>query len=223
METRSNLHGRFAAALQRIGLDEEIDRCVFIPAKASLSFAIGHLEDVYVRTRRGTAPNPAYVQSALERAMKLAQAVAPDALRIDLWPDSEDYAEADRAVAELLGAPDETRTLPRPDLREEYGLAEDVRQECRYWALTPQGDLSPLLREVILADLGGHGALASNVFLLNAEAAVLFYLYDDRGADVAAADTAPLMPLYRTFRGWILDEEREKLDKIFASKNEPVK
>lgn len=216
METSSSLHGRFETVLKKIGLSDEIDRAIFVHAKACLCFEIGCEEDVYVRTRKGTAANPKYVQGGLERAVKLTQAVAPDILRLDLWPDNEDYAETEQAVAALLGAPDETHTILRADLKEEYGLSEDVRQECRYWKLTEQSDLAPLLREIIRADLGGHSALASNVFCMNTDAAVLFYLYDDRGADVAAVEKAPLVPMYRAFKPWIPSEEADKMGELFG-------
>lgn len=46
---------------------------------------------------------------------------------------------------------------------------------------------------------------------------LLFYLYDDRGLDIAAVHPETLRPLYRRFNDWLLDYDRAQMDNLFAS------
>ena len=157
------------------------------------------------------------MQGCLDRAVPLCQAVSPNILRVDLWPEDIDYAEAAKAIKTILGAPHEQHLLLRPDLQAEYESADEIHQECRYWSIGAETDCSPLLQKIILADIGGCNALTSNVYFINTAHAVLFHLYDDRGADIVAAEPAPLLPLSQRFNSWILDYDREKIDALFAT------
>lgn len=43
-----------------------------------------------------------------------------------------------------------------------------------------------------------------------------FHLYDDRGADVVSMDKEILRPLYIKCNNFILDHDREDIDRVFA-------
>lgn len=45
---------------------------------------------------------------------------------------------------------------------------------------------------------------------------IIFYMYDDRGLDVIAKDKEQLKTVYKDFNTWILDYDRERIDKIFS-------
>ena len=53
------------------------------------------------------------------------------------------------------------------------------------------------------------------VFLLDEAHDVLYHPYDDRGADVAAADRETLRPLYQELNPWLLDYDRARMDAMF--------
>ncbi|WP_236809626.1 DUF3885 domain-containing protein [Bacillus glycinifermentans] len=47
---------------------------------------------------------------------------------------------------------------------------------------------------------------------------MVFHLYDDRGCDVIAARKEDLEPLYSRLNEWILDVDRDRIDRLFANK-----
>ncbi|OME77153.1 hypothetical protein BK120_26855 [Paenibacillus sp. FSL A5-0031] len=55
------------------------------------------------------------------------------------------------------------------------------------------------------------------IFFVNTTRNTIFYLYDDRGLDIASNTTAPLQELYINYNHWILDYDRESIDSIFKS------
>ncbi|MDQ0185270.1 DUF3885 domain-containing protein [Cytobacillus sp. FSL R5-0569] len=44
---------------------------------------------------------------------------------------------------------------------------------------------------------------------------MIYHLYDDRGWDVIASNQEDLDLLYEELNNWILDYDREQIDKIF--------
>lgn len=112
--------------------------------------------------------------------------------------------------------------LPMPgEWAEESVCDGDTRyiQEHLYWNLAKGGfQIENLLLEIIKSDIGGISALCSNVYFVNAEHAVLYYLYDDRSADIAARDRAQLQKLYQKYGGWILPYDRDRIDRLFLNR-----
>lgn len=185
METLSD---RFEKSMQRIGL-KTLPCAIFYNVPSCIRFRIGGDEDIYLGDHR--KPNGAYIENAVERAMKIYAQLpaAPDILRIDECPA-------------IPG-------LPKPD--QQIG-------ESAYWNIPKEPVfLRKLFREIVKAEIDAAGIenLVSNVYFLNGEKDVLFHLYDDRGADVAAADKENLRPLYESCKNWILEHDREKIDAVF--------
>ncbi len=58
--------------------------------------------------------------------------------------------------------------------------------------------------------------LGGQVYLLNPSAGLLLHMYDDRGLDVIATSTVPLLPLQKQFCEWINDA---RMDENEASKS----
>lgn len=58
--------------------------------------------------------------------------------------------------------------------------------------------------------------MSSNVYFINVRDNLLFHLYDDRGADVVSMDKEILRPLYIKCNNFILDHDREDIDRVFA-------
>lgn len=52
-------------------------------------------------------------------------------------------------------------------------------------------------------------------FLLDTSASVMLHVYDDRGMDVIAYDPVQLYGLYSGFADWLLDDDRERMAKLF--------
>jgi hypothetical protein len=165
----------------------------------------------------GTAVNPEYVGAALRRAKAIYEALpqTPDLLRIDTYPNenaSECGNESDLNAFLSAGPfPFEQRSILISDGGEQYEVLQ------LYWNLYG-ADYSPdpLLGEIIKADLGGISALASSVYFANTKETYLYHVYDDRGADLAAQRRETLRSIYENFNQWILEYDREKIDKLFA-------
>jgi len=60
-------------------------------------------------------------------------------------------------------------------------------------------------------DLPGLGG----VYTIDDRRKLIMHMYDDRGLDVIAVKAARLVPLYVRFGGWILDNQRRKIDLRF--------
>jgi hypothetical protein len=59
--------------------------------------------------------------------------------------------------------------------------------------------------------------LNARVYFLAPEKGILFHMYDDRGLDIAAVAPPTLVPLYKSFTGWILDHDRSRIDRTFGT------
>ena len=185
-----SLRDCFEKSIQRIGL-KTLPCAVFYMAPYGIRFQIGGDEEIYLGDHR--KPNGAYIENAVDRALKIYVQLpaAPDILRIDDCPN--------------LSIPG----LPKPD---------QIVGNSSYWSIPKEPVfLRKLFREIVKAEIDSTGIenLVSNVYFLNSRKDVLFHLYDDRGADVVAADKEILRHLYESCKDWILDYNREKIDLLF--------
>ena len=48
---------------------------------------------------------------------------------------------------------------------------------------------------------------------------VLYHLYDDRGADIVAADKNLLLPIYKKYKDRILEYDKADIERIFNEEN----
>ena len=187
-----DLKKKFDESLKQIGL-KELPCAVFYSATVGIRFQIGGDEDIYLGDHR--KPNGAYIENAVDRALKIYAQLpaAPDILRVDDCPN--------------LAIPG----LPKP---------EQKNGTSCYWNISSGTPfLRKLFREIVKAEIDSTGIedLVSNVYFLNSEKSVLFHLYDDRGADVVAADKDILRPLYKSCNEWILDYDREQIRHVLES------
>lgn len=64
--------------------------------------------------------------------------------------------------------------------------------------------------------LDGQGASTSKeIYFLNISKRLIFNMYDDRGLDIIATEKKILRPIYEKYNDWILDYDRERIDKQF--------
>ncbi len=54
-------------------------------------------------------------------------------------------------------------------------------------------------------------------WLLDPDELIMLYIYDDRGMALISADIRKLKPIYDHFNSWILDYDRERIDKIYKN------
>ena len=185
-----NLHDIFQASQKRIGI-QKLPCEIFCAAPFGIRFRAGGDELIYLGHHR--RPNCIYIDNAADRAMRIYKHLpaAPNILRIDQCPD-----------------------LMIPGLPP----ADQIIGTSSYWKLEKDVPfLGDLFREIVSAEIdpSGTDTLSSNVYFINTRKDLIFQLYDDRWADVAAADKKLLYPLYDTCNDWIMDCERDKIDSIF--------
>jgi hypothetical protein len=213
----NNLSDVFNQAVLKIGMDK-LELPIFYNAPNGVRFEIGGLEPIYLDTlSENLVSNPAYVDSAFERARAIYQGLPcePNLLRIDGYPGEKDAQEIVDDVCRYTELP-----LPQEQvikaIQDENDTEEHFNQLQLYWDLSAiKFQPDKLLREIIKGDIGGCMELVSSTYLVDSRNFVLFHLYDDRGLDVVAANKESLRPLYKNFNAWILDYDRERIDLVF--------
>lgn len=217
----AQLSRKFEQALETMGLFP-LQHPLFYRAPVGLRFEIGpstpdtpvYLPGPDLETHM---TNTAYLSTALARAQAIYSGLPrkPDILRFDAYPceDVKDGYLADFRRCTSLPPPAENR-LSSLSLCEEEGA---VLQRQWYWPLAADYDATPLLTAILHAEIGGGQSwLTSSVYFLDSQEPLLFHLYDDRGADVIAADRESLRSLYRCLNPWLLDYDRAKMDATFT-------
>lgn len=212
------LSEKFLDIVKRIGMDE-LKLPIFYNAPVGIRFEIGNPEKEHLIYNPVTDEYdvvPEYINDAYARVKKIYQSIpnTPDILRIDLCIDYEDnYHENVLLELNLMG-------LPKPDeIKKAYHCDDDEIYEVLecYWDLTKNASyVNDLLYCIIMSENGGTPYLAMSTYFANSTDATLFWPYDDRGADLVASNKEILLPIYLEFNNWILDYDRERIDKTFA-------
>jgi hypothetical protein len=60
---------------------------------------------------------------------------------------------------------------------------------------------------------------SKEVYFINIDKKLIFHMYDDRGLDIVSADKETIRPIYNKHNDWILDYDREQIDRQFEYKN----
>lgn len=207
-----NLINLFHKTISEMGM-KILERPIFYQAPVGIRFEIGGEDDVYSKTgiTKKLYPNPVYVDKAVARASRIFHALPEESwiLRIDLY----DEKEVKKTLKALRLVPSHEKVWNEYEEDGEKMISYEL-----YWSLDDTDwSEETIIREIILADLGGLNCLASAVFLVHPNEKVLYYLYDDRGLDVVAKEQKKLYSLYETFNDWILNDDREAIDHIFKS------
>lgn len=209
------LFNLFNKTIYDIGFDS-LENPIFYNAPIGIRFEIGGEDDVYIKKgmTRKLHPNPKYVNKAVERASRIFDALPRKdwILRIDL----SDEREIKKILKVLQLVSSHEKVLNK------YEEDGEKMTHCElYWSLNDiDWSAETIIREIIVADIGGLNCLASAVYLLHPNENILYHLYDDRGLDVVAKDKRMLYPLYETFNDWILDYDRETIDHIFKKEHD---
>jgi hypothetical protein len=63
----------------------------------------------------------------------------------------------------------------------------------------------------------GSPKISSGVFIIDPVSKTIMHMYDDRGLDIVAAELNTLRPLYDSFDGWVLDNQRHRIALRFGT------
>ncbi|MET3659315.1 DUF3885 domain-containing protein [Sporosarcina psychrophila] len=72
-----------------------------------------------------------------------------------------------------------------------------------------------LLKAICNTDMGVKPSINNRVFFINVKNETIFHVYDDRGCDLVAKSPEAIRSIYAKYNDWILDYDREKIDKVF--------
>ena len=68
--------------------------------------------------------------------------------------------------------------------------------------------------------LDQNGAFTNKeIYFINISKKLIYHMYDDRGLDLISADKEMLRSIYKQHNDWILEYDRERIDKQFEYKN----
>ena len=218
----STLSSNFSKTIYKIGM-EAFQRPIFYNAPIGIRFEIGGDEGVYLKKNKF---NPAYVSAALNRAKTIYENLpsSPNIMRMDVYPNNgcPSQEKSIEAVIQLIC---KTTGISQPDeqILETYRDDEEDEDDeiltrfQLYWDLNKLSiSKDILLNEIIKYDIAGVETYISNVYFVDTQNAVLFFLYDDRGADLVAANKELIRPIFERFNSWILDYDREEIEATFA-------
>lgn len=73
----------------------------------------------------------------------------------------------------------------------------------------------PMLKAICNQDMGIKPRIFHRVYFINVNKNTIFHIYDDRGCDILATSPNTIRDMYHTYNDWILDYDRNKIDKVF--------
>ncbi|MFC0273507.1 DUF3885 domain-containing protein [Metabacillus herbersteinensis] len=73
----------------------------------------------------------------------------------------------------------------------------------------------PLLKAICNQDMGIKPSIFHDIFFININRETIFHVYDDRGCDLLAKSPETIRCIYNSYNEWILDYDREEIDKVF--------
>jgi hypothetical protein len=76
-------------------------------------------------------------------------------------------------------------------------------------------DFCPIFAAIANAEFNKIPKITDRVYFVNLNRSIILHMYDDRGLDVIAKETASLLPLYNLHLSWILAHDRPQIDAIF--------
>jgi hypothetical protein len=199
--------------LKLLGMDS-LEKPIFYNANIGIRFEIG-VGEVYSRINGRLMPRKEYVNNALNRATQIYN-IGIKSPEIMVWETYQEKGE-DKNNYKNLFKEKIANVMPSEEFSQDIDYeGEIVAQTLLFWDLKNNSiPIEKVFREIILGDLGGSNEFVSSIFLFDVKNHVMLHLYDDRGLDIIAHGKNKLIELYKQLNTWILDYDRERIDKIF--------
>jgi hypothetical protein len=138
------------------------------------------------------------------------------------WPSSVSPAARQRyfQVFSLPGVfdPKHQPRLQSLEITTEKSEEGEEQNFTLQWTQLPARsfDYSAVMEGIANHDHAKTPSVSSRVYFLNPATDMIVHMYDERGLDVIAASKERLIPIYRTFKGWVLDFDREQVAKALS-------
>lgn len=203
---------RFENAAANIG-NTLLKHPIFYNSPIGIRFEIGSQDEHMDILNKDLVYGDSYVEASLNRLISIYthNSFVPQILRIDVIDN--DYTDKAKIIdlCNSIGLNEYTERVVKYNID-----GEKFKEHQLYWDIKNTNyDYKILLKEIIKSDLGGIGELSSNVFFMDDENNILLHPYDDRGADLVADNKEKIRVFYDDFNSWILNYDREIIDKLF--------
>ena len=156
-----------------------------------------------------------YLNNAVNRLVQIYnhKAFNPDILRINVIEDDCFVSKPNILdVCKTIGLGEFVERIEKSDIDEEVLVEHQL-----YWKIGKDDfDYKKLFFEIVHGDFGGNRGFVSRVYFLDTENTIIFYPYDDRGADLVASDREKIRCFYNSFHEWILDYDRDMIYELFS-------
>lgn len=169
--------------------------------------------------------NCPYLEGVYNRAITLFQSLHSKIDDMYIVVDVNDYADGEtfkhklnifskyvKEKSDLFKL--QTNTIP-------YVFPEDdedgLYKTHRFTLKCKVSDLKyvPMLKAICNQDMGIKPSIFHRVYFININKNTIFHIYDDRGCDVLATSPNTIRGFYHTYNDWILEYDRNKIDKVF--------
>lgn len=167
--------------------------------------------------------NPFYLPQVYRRAIDLFEALHTPEDELYLVVDVQEYGQMPRQKARIFAKyVKDTAVLYR--LQHEHRTTvfpeeDDLLHTHRFSLRCQTSDIkyAALLKAVCNQDMSIRPSIHHPVYFVNQTKGTIFYVYDDRGCDLLATDTEAIRWMFEEYTDWILDYDREEIDRTFKA------
>ncbi|MEA0553079.1 DUF3885 domain-containing protein [Lysinibacillus irui] len=166
-----------------------------------------------------------YMQEVYQRAITLFESLHFQdeeifiVVDVNDFGDSKTYKHKARIYSPYIRSRSLIYTLKHTEMP--YIFPEDNEEgKCKTNRFTLQCKVSdvkyiPLLKALCNQDLGIQPNIIHMIYFINIKRKTIFHIYDDRGCDLLATSSESIRDIYFTYNDWILDYDRDEIDKVF--------
>lgn len=169
--------------------------------------------------------NCPYLEGVYNRAITLFQSLHSKTDDMYIVVDVNDYADGETFKHKL--------NIFSKYVKEKYDLfklqkntipyvfpeddEDGVYKTHRYTLKCKVSDLKyiPMIKAICNQDMGIKPRIFHMVYFININKNTIFHIYDDRGCDVLATSPNTIRNMYHTYNDWVLEYDRNKIDKVF--------
>ncbi|EDZ58235.1 conserved hypothetical protein [Bacillus cereus H3081.97] len=169
--------------------------------------------------------NCPYLEGVYNRAITLFQSLHSKTDDMYIVVDVNDYADGEtfkhklNIFSKYVKEKSDLFKLQKNTIP--YVFPEDdedgVYKTHRYTLKCKVSDLKyiPMIKAICNQDMGIKPRIFHMVYFININKNTIFHIYDDRCFDVLATSPNTIRNMYHTYNDWVLEYDRNKIDKVF--------
>lgn len=195
----------------------KLERPLFYSWPIGIRFEIGNPDIKLWIDSKKTTLNKEYFDEALKRAKSIFDFLFHDEDNIIFV--YQQYSDGRRKInrrSHIMQLLDKSNILNR-----KYSRVKNIYELTNrksYWhrlslsLKKSELNIPEIINYILYSDFGSG---CGECYFINKSKDTILILYDDRGMDIIANNKDNLTAVYKTYNKWILDYDREQIDKIF--------